>query len=574
MMATSCRLQRQRRLRPHSFLALSDAFVIILLLLITSHDNTVAYAFTGAIYFQTTHFFKPVLMPKAIIRASSALNMAKGGIHGKKTRMIKSGKKKKTKNPNKVGKHRKTSNKQRNNNNSSTSSLDEKRSSSSTTTSQPSTKRPKLSILGETNKKGGGPPWQVMGERDMKKNVEAEKVRRERINMGLDSSSDGNSNKQRLKADVTVSNRLLSPTDRSMLSWKRFNPAIVGSSDLVMIGAYLDRRLPPSLGVPEVAFLGRSNVGKSSLLNKLVSRAAGDTARVGKTPGATASVNLYALLEQSKNKGNNSQQRSADGGKANPIIGFADLPGFGYAKLSKDTKESVEEAAERYLGKRRELALGVLLVDSRRVPNADDRAVLAALFDMGVPLIVVATKSDKLKSSEVDSAMLTIREGLGLPDGQPLRVSGVTGEGVRDLWRIILDACETRVNELKVAIEEGKDDGGSMRVILDDADGDTDDFYDDIEDYGEDEDEVFEDDDDVFYDQGYDWVQGETFGELQEEGSDDFYDNNFYDDDDDYEGFTNNADNWNEDIQMSEKEAFKLKNLNKRVDEMERRGEL
>lgn len=560
--------QRQRRLRPHS-LALPAAFVIILLIVITSHDNTVAYAFTGATYFQTTHFFKPVMMPKAIIRASSALDMAKGGIHGKKTRMLKSGKKKKTKNPNKVGKHRKTSNKQRNNNNSSTSSLDEKRSSPSTT-SQFSMKRPKLSILGETNKKGGGPPWQVMSERDMKKNVEAEKVRRERINMGLDSSSDGNSNKQRLKADVTVSNRLLSPTDRSMLSWKRFNPAIVGSSDLVMIGAYLDRRLPPSLGVPEVAFLGRSNVGKSSLLNKLVSRAAGDTARVGKTPGATASVNLYALLEQSKNKGNNSQQRSADGGKANPIIGFADLPGFGYAKLSKDTKESVEEAAERYLGKRRELALGVLLVDSRRVPNADDRAVLAALFDMGVPLIVVATKSDKLKSSEVESAMSTIREGLGLPDGQPLRVSGVTGEGVRDLWRIILDACETRVNELKVAIEEGKDDGGSMRVILDDGDEDADDFYDDIEDDGEDEEEVFEDDDDVFYDQGYDWVQGETFGELQD---DDFYDNNFYDDDDDdYEGFANN--NWNEDIQMSEKEAFKLKNLNKRVDEMERRGEL
>lgn len=516
----------------------------------------------------------------------SALDMAKGGVHGKKTRMLQSGKKKKKNNTTHPGKHRKTSNK-RNNNNNNNNAADEggkkksKSSSHNTNTSSlksPST-RPKLSILGET--KNGGPPWQVMGEQDMKKNVESEKERRERINLGLVSPSDGSgsNDKQKLKADVTGSNRLLSPMDRSMLSWKRFNPAIVGSSDLTMIGAYLNRNLPPSLGVPEVAFLGRSNVGKSSLLNKLVSRAAGDTARVGKTPGATASVNLYALLEQSKNnKGNKNRQRtSGEGGKASPIIGFADLPGFGYAKLSKDTKESVEEAAERYLGRRRELALGVLLVDSRRVPNADDRAVLAALFDMGVPLIVVATKSDKLKLSEVDSAMAAIRDGLGLPDGQPLRVSGVTGEGVRDLWRIILDACESRVNELKVAIEEGRDDGGPMRVIVDEE-GESGDFYDDyLEEDDDDEDEEdddFEDNDDVVYDQGYDWVQGETFGEPDESSSGDFY-NTFYEGDGDYEGFVANPNGFkNEESQMSEKEAFKLKNLRQRVDEMERRGEI
>jgi len=481
-------------------------------------------------------------------------------MHGKKTRMLKtSSKKKKKKNANKPpGKHRKTSKRDQ------TSEGGSSKANKSPLTVSSSPKKPKLSILSET--KAGGPPWQVMGEKDMKKNVESEKVRRERIKMGVDSPSAGNANRGSQKADVSGSNRLMSTADRSMLSWKRFNP-LSAPSDLVMVGAYLARNLPPSLGVPEVAFLGRSNVGKSSLLNKLVSKAGGDTARVGKTPGATASVNLYALLGQPKKKGGN----AASGGEAKPILGFADLPGFGYAKLSKETKESVEEAAERYLGRRRELGLGVLLVDSRRVPNADDRAVLAALFDMGVPLIVVATKSDKLKASEVEPAMATIREGLGLPDGQPLRVSGVTGEGVRDLWRIILDACETRVEELKAAIEEGRDDGGVMRVALDE-DGDGDDFYDNFDDE-EGQEEEFEDGEDVYYDQGFDWVQGESASDEGED-SGDFYDN-FYDgddliEDDDFD----EEENWNQEMQRIEKESFKLKNLKARVAEMEKRGEI
>ncbi|KAL7537972.1 hypothetical protein ACHAXR_008186 [Thalassiosira sp. AJA248-18] len=482
------------------------------------------------------------------MRTSISLSMAKGGVHGKKTNMLKSAQKKKKKNPNKPGKHRKTSKRD----NMAEGSKANKKPSS--TTSSSSTK-PKLSILGET--KNPGPPWQVMGEKDMKKNVKAEKVRRDRIRMGIDSPSSGNFDKEMQKADVSGSNRLMSTADRVMLGWKRFNP-LSAPSDLTMVGAYLGKKLPPSLGVPEVAFLGRSNVGKSSLLNKLVTKAGGDTARVGKTPGATASVNLYALLGQPKRKGK-------------PILGFADLPGFGYAKLSKETKESVEEAAERYLGKRRELALGVLLVDSRRVPSADDRAVLAALFDMGVPLIVVATKSDKLKGSEVESAMISIRDGLGLPDGQPLRVSGVTGEGVKDLWRIILDACETRVDELKLSIEEGRDDGGVMRVILDEE-SEGDDFYDDDFEDGEveEEEEQFEDGDDVYYDQGYDWVQSENLSDAGEGAGD----VGFYDGDDFVDEVGFKEEDWNEEQQRMEKEQFKLKNLKKRVKEMEKRGEI
>lgn len=279
-------------------------------------------------------------------------------------------------------------------------------------------------------------------------------------------------------------------------------------------------------------------------------------------------MNLYALLGPSSKGGS---------GEGKPILGFADLPGFGYAKLSKETKESVEEAAERYLGRRRELALGILLVDSRRVPSADDRAVLAALFDMGVPLVVVATKSDKLKANELEPAMRAIREGLGLPDGQPLRVSGVTGEGVRELWRIILDACETRVTELKSAIQDGRDDGGALR-LLEEEDDAADDFYDDYEDGYEDE--FFEDGEDIAYDQGYDWIQSEGSVGGNDAESQDFYDN-FYDDDDAYidgDDFgvdeIRRSNNENEERQRSEKEYMRLKNLKKVVKEMEKRGEI
>jgi GTP-binding protein len=131
--------------------------------------------------------------------------------------------------------------------------------------------------------------------------------------------------------------------------------------------------------------------------------AATAVARVGKTPGATASVNMYALHDAARGGGDAFRD----------VLGLCDLPGFGYAKLSKQVQESVQLAAERYLSRRKHLALGVLLVDIRRTPSDDDRAVLAALYDLGIPLLVVATKLDKVTSKSAKRASRRYVPGLG-----------------------------------------------------------------------------------------------------------------------------------------------------------------
>jgi GTP-binding protein len=393
--------------------------------------------------------------------------------------------------------------------------------------------------------KSRAPPWQVLSAKDIKLNVEKERKRRERAREGLQPLEDDDEMEQ------SKSKTLLSDVNQALMKWKRFNPSSVPCG-ISFIGSYLDKRLPPRLGVPEVAFLGRSNVGKSSLLNRLSASAlasgkyASDEARVGKTPGATASVNLYAMLGKARQNIHVTK----------PILGLVDLPGFGYAKLSKEVQESVQLAAERYLDRREELALGILLVDARREPNEDDRAVLAALYDIGVPLVVVATKADKLNKAQVDPSLDIIRQGLGLPDGQPLCVSSVTGEGTKELWTIILEACEARVEELrdKFGRANKKDKVEEEEYEMDEEGNPL----------------LFEDGDDIAYDQGFDWVHDNP---VMYDGDDKDY---IYDDeevegedysykDDDGEGI--------EEVSISDKNAFKLKNLKKRVRDMERRGD-
>jgi GTP-binding protein len=386
-----------------------------------------------------------------------------------------------------------------------------KRDKPAATSTQPS-KSAQVNV--KQKKTSSAPPWQIISSKDMKKQVQAETKRRELAQQGIHASPNAE-----VLEDFTLSNAFLDPVDKSILAWKRFSPS--SQHIIKFFGSFLDKRLPPRIGVPEIAFLGRSNVGKSSLLNKLIGS---ETARVGKTPGATASVNLYGMLKKQK-----------------PILGLVDLPGFGYAKLSKESKESVQLAAENYLGKRTELVLGILLVDIRRVPSDDDRAVLAALYDQGVPIVVVATKVDKISSEEkTDEALEVIRDGLGLPEGQPLSVSTVTGHGIKDLWKIIMEACETGVEEYRDKLLKGGKDAKEQQ-------------------------EVFSDDDDeeIAYNQGFDWIHDS--GVMYEGDNEDYEE----EESDNKERFEKK-----EEGGRPQQNEFSLKFLKKKAKKMEQRGEV
>ena len=393
------------------------------------------------------------------------------------------------------------------------------------------------------SQKSSSPPWQVLSAKDQKKHSAAQKQRREIIGRGEEDP--GLVSHKGLDVDLN-NNRFLSDADRSLLAWKRFNP-FDDVGGMTFVGSYLGKLRPPRLGVPEIAFLGRSNVGKSSLVNKLVSLASGgdevatDKARVGKTPGATASVNLYALVGKRKT----SAKRGTDqdmvlSSTVKPILGLVDLPGFGYAKLSKETKEAVEEAAERYLDNRKELGLAILLVDARRTPSDDDRAVLAALYDLGVPLCVVATKVDKLNKNQIEPALQSIQDGLGLPPGQPFTISSVTGEGTKELWKIIMDACEDKVADFLESAQSGTLQDAPEALSL-------------------------ENEYDAKYDQGFDWIHGVTYDE-------EIYEQEEFEDEEESELENTRRDH--EEWQAEQKKRMKLKSLRKEVKSMERRGEI
>jgi GTP-binding protein len=178
--------------------------------------------------------------------------------------------------------------------------------------------------------------------------------------------------------------------------------------------------------------------------------------------------------------------------------------------------------------------------------------VLAALFDLGLPIIVVATKVDKLSSAhKVDQALQTINMELGLPEGQPLCISSVSGQGVKDLWKIIMEACEDRVDELKSKIEGGTD------ALDDELDGST---YEEIKALVE---ERTDDEDEIAYSQGYDWLQG----------AEDFEDESFFGSDDDYEWDGKKGDEADLNV-IPVQEKSSIESLRRRAKDMERKGEI
>jgi GTP-binding protein len=169
----------------------------------------------------------------------------------------------------------------------------------------------------------------------------------------------------------------------------------------------------PAPDVPEVAFLGRSNVGKSSLLNALVGEKA---AKVSGTPGRTRAINFFALLDENRRR----------------KLVFADLPGYGYAKISKSISAEWPKFIEPYLQERETLGLCVCLVDSNVPPQERDGQLLAWLRSVGQKFVVVATKVDRLSGNVRTRNLAALKKGLEIEE--ILAVSAKTGTGIKELW--------------------------------------------------------------------------------------------------------------------------------------------
>ncbi len=172
----------------------------------------------------------------------------------------------------------------------------------------------------------------------------------------------------------------------------------------------------PEPAGPEVAFSGRSNVGKSSLLNALVRRK--KFARVSNTPGRTREINFFDVNHQ---------------------FVLVDLPGYGYARISRERRAEWKPLIEGYLRRSPELRGIVQLLDSRHEPSTDDLEMFEFLAELGVPTIVVATKVDKLRPREVKARVAALAERVGVSEDQVIPFSAMTGAGRDELAAAIVD---------------------------------------------------------------------------------------------------------------------------------------
>lgn len=166
---------------------------------------------------------------------------------------------------------------------------------------------------------------------------------------------------------------------------------------------------------PEIAFAGKSNVGKSSLINALMNRKS--FARISATPGKTQTINFYNINDE---------------------IYLVDLPGYGYAKVSQKEKGNWGKMIEKYLHTSKQLQAVFLLIDIRHEPSANDKMMYDWIVSQGCHPIIIATKMDKLKRSQVSKHIKMVRQGLGLlPETRLIPFSSVTKQGREEIWNLV-----------------------------------------------------------------------------------------------------------------------------------------
>lgn len=182
-------------------------------------------------------------------------------------------------------------------------------------------------------------------------------------------------------------------------------------NNVALMLSAVSKRQYPNTDLPEIAFAGRSNVGKSSLINKLLNRK--KLARVSAQPGKTATINFYDIDKK---------------------LIFVDLPGYGFAKVSKQEKEKWGRMIEEYLNEREQLIQVVLLVDMRHKPTNDDIMMFNWIVESGFEPVIIATKKDKVKPSQREDALNLIKETLGVDNVIPF--SSEKGDGVDEVWNL------------------------------------------------------------------------------------------------------------------------------------------
>ena len=178
-------------------------------------------------------------------------------------------------------------------------------------------------------------------------------------------------------------------------------------------------KLPENL-LPEIAFAGKSNVGKSSLINGLMNRKA--LARTSAQPGKTQTINFYHV---------------------NDAFYLVDLPGYGYAKVSVELKEKWGKLVERYLQESKQLRAVFLLIDIRHEPGANDQRMYEWIVHPGYDPIIIATKLDKINRSQVQKHLKMVRSGLGAkPETRILPYSAITKQGREEIWDLMEELLE------------------------------------------------------------------------------------------------------------------------------------